>query len=87
MLCPRTNKSSSIANLSVDTLSVRINLHTLLRHLGILQKVQRHPDEMALDLVEFLADLLRGHEGVVEVALLVFFVFREEGLVVGEGFD
>ncbi len=79
--------SPSTASSSIDTLRVRINLHTLLGHLGVLQKVQRHPDEVALDLVEFLADLVRGHEGVVEMALLVFVVFGEEGLVVGEGFD
>ena len=41
---------------------------------------------MAFDLVEFLPDFLRGHEGVVEVALFELVVFGDEGLVVGEGF-
>ena len=84
---PPAEARSSIASSSIDTLSVGIDLQTLLGHLGVLEKVQGHPDEMALDLVEFLADLVRGHEGVVEVALFVFFVFGEEGLVVCEGFD
>ena len=42
---------------------------------------------MALDLVQFLPDLLRRHERIVEMALLEFVMFRDEGLVVGEGFD
>ena len=78
--CP--NQSSS-----VNTLRIRIDLQPLLRHLGVLEKVQGHPDEMAFDLVEFLPDFRRGHEGVVEVALFELVVFGDEGLVVGEGFD
>ena len=42
---------------------------------------------MAPDLVQFLPDLVRGHEGIVEMALLELVVFGEEGFVVGEGFD
>lgn len=42
---------------------------------------------MALDLVELLPDLVRGHERVVEVPLLELVVLGQEGFVVGEGFD
>ena len=79
---PRPVRSSRI-----DTLCVRIDLHARLRHLGVLQKVQRHPHQMPLDLVELLPDLPRGHERVVEVPLLELVVLREEGFVVGKGFD
>ena len=42
---------------------------------------------MALDLVEFLPDLLRGHERIVEMALFELVVLRDEGLVIRKGFD
>lgn len=42
---------------------------------------------MPLDLVEFPPDLLRGHEWIVEMPLLIFVVFGEEGFVVGKGLD
>lgn len=42
---------------------------------------------MPPDLIQFLADLFGGHEGVVEVALLEFVVAREEGFVVVPIFD
>ena len=71
----------------VNTLRVSIDLHALLCHLRILQKVQRHPDQMAFDLVEFLPDFLHGHEGVVDVALFELVVLRDKRLVIGEGFD
>ena len=71
----------------IDTLSVSIDLQALLRHLGILQKVQRHPDQMPFNLVELLPDLLRRHKRIVEMPLLVILVFGEERFVVGEGFD
>ena len=41
---------------------------------------------MSPDLVELLPDFLRGHKGVVEVALFVLVVLRDEGLVVRECF-
>ena len=82
-----TDSPRPVRSSRVDTLSVRIDLHARLRHLGVLQKVQRHPHQMPLDLVELLPDLLRGHERVVEVPLLELVVFREERFVVGKGFD
>ena len=42
---------------------------------------------MPLDLIQFLADLLRGHERIVEMALLEFVVAGEESGIVIEGFD
>ena len=42
---------------------------------------------MAFDLVEFLPDFLRGHKGVVEVALFELVVLGDKRLVIGEGFD
>ena len=78
---------SPLRSLRIDTLCVSIDLQPLLRHLGILQEVQRHPDQVPLDLVELLPDLVRGHERIVEMPLLEFVVFGQEGLVVGEGFD
>ena len=72
--------------LSIDTLRISINLQSLLRHRCILQEVQRHPHEMSLDEIEFLADFFARHEGVVEVALFELVVAGEEGFVVVEGF-
>ena len=73
--------------LSIDTLRIRIDLHALLRHFGIPQKLQGHPNEMPFNLIELLSDLLRRHIRVVQVALFEFAVFGEEGLIVIEGFD
>ena len=71
----------------INTLSVSVDLQPFLRHLSILQKVQRHPNQMPFNLVELLSDLLRRHKRIVEMPLFVFIVFGEEGFVVGEGFD
>ena len=73
--------------LGVDTLRVSIDLQAFLRHLRILQKVQRHPDQMALDLVELLPDLLRRHERIVEMPLFELAVLRDKGLIIRECFD
>lgn len=71
----------------VDTLRVRIDLQTFLRHLRVLQKVERHPNQMALDLIELLPDLLHRHERIVEVPLFELVVLRDKRLIIGEGFD
>lgn len=73
--------------LGVDTLGVSIDLQALLRHFRILQKVQRHPHQMALDLVELLPNLLHRHERIVEVPLFELVVLRDKRLVIRECFD
>ena len=73
--------------LSIDTLGISVNLQPLLRHLRVLEEIQRHPYQVPLDLIEFLPDFFGGHEGVVEMALLELVVPGEEGGVVVEGFD
>ena len=73
--------------LRIDTLSISIDLQTLLCHFRVLEEIQWHPYQMPLDLVEFLPDFFGGHEWVVEMALLEFVVAGEEGGVVVEGFD
>ena len=73
--------------LSIDTLRISVNLKTLLRHFSIAQKLQGHPNKVPFDLIELLSDLICRHIRVVQVALFIFAMFGEEGLVVVEGFD
>lgn len=73
--------------LRVNALGISIDLQPLLRHLGIPQEFQRHPDQVTLDLIELLPHFFRRHEGVVEMALLEFLVAREEGFIIVERFD
>ena len=73
--------------LGIDTLGVGIDLQALLRHLRVLQEIQRHPYQMPLDLVQFLSDLLGWHERIVQMSLLELVVAREEGAVVIKRFD
>ena len=42
---------------------------------------------MPFNLIELLSDFLRRHIRVVQVALFIFAMFGEEGLIVVEGFD
>lgn len=71
---------------SINTLSPRINLQPRLGHIRVLQKIQRHPHEMSLDLVQLLADVLRRAHPVVDMP--GFNALRwEELVVVFEGFD
>ncbi len=83
MVFPR----ESHPRLSVDTLGISIDLHAFLRHLCIPQKIQRHPYEVTLDLVQFLANFFSRHEGIVKMTLLELVVLRQEGFVIVEGFD
>lgn len=73
--------------LGIYTLRIGIDLQPFLRHGGVTQKVQGHPHQVALDLVELLPYLLRRHERIVEMALLEFVMPGEESFVVVEGFD
>ena len=74
-------------SLSIDTLRISVDLQALLRHFRISQKFQGHPNKMPFNLIELLSDFLRRHIRVMQVALLIFAMFWEEGLVVVEGFD
>ena len=55
---------------SVDTLSELVDLQPRLRHVGLLQEVQRHPHQVALDLVELGPDVLGRHHAVEDVSRL-----------------
>ena len=48
-----------------------INRQSWLGHLGILQKVKRHPDQVALDLIEFLAYILYRLEHIKQVTIFL----------------
>lgn len=70
----------------INALRVRIDLHPPLRHLGSHQEIQRHPNQMTPDLIQFLPHLGSRHVRVVEMALLDV-VSGQEVLVVVKGFD
>jgi len=72
---------------SVNTLRVSIDLQTLLRQLNILQEVQRHPHQMALDLIKFLAHDLNRLEQIVQMTRFARALGAEEGVVVLEVLD
>lgn len=76
----------SVVCLGINTLRIRIDLHPPLRHLGILEEIQWHPDQMAFDLIQLLPHLGRRHVWVVQVALFDI-VLGKEVLVVVEVFD
>jgi hypothetical protein len=69
-----TNRKPSVpmqaAASSINTLSISINLQSLLRHISILQKVQRHPNKVSLDLVQLLAHHLHRLVHIVQVPRL-----------------
>jgi hypothetical protein len=71
---------------SEDTLGKLVDLQPLLRHLGVLQEVERHPHEMALDLVQLRTDIL-GRNELVEDMPGLDPLGREEVVVFVEGFD
>ena len=52
----------------------------------MLQKIQGHPHQMALDFIQLLPDLPNRHVGIVQMPLLDA-VLRQEVLVVFECFD
>ena len=52
---------------SIDALSPTVNLHPRLGHVCILQKIQWHPDKMALHLIQFLSNVLWGKRFVIDV--------------------
>ena len=73
--------------LRIDTLGISINLQPLLRHLRIPQEIQRHPNQMPLDLIQFRTYLVGIHKGIMQMALFEFAVAGEKSGVVVEGFD
>ena len=73
--------------LCVDTLRVRVDLQPFLGHLGVSEELEWHPDQMPLDLVQFLADFAGRHVGIVKVALLEFVMSGKEASVVCKRFD
>ena len=96
LLVPRTSSPTQKSTfkvshwlrcLSIHTFRPLVDLQPLLGHLRILQEIQWHPHQVALDLVELGTDLFRVGVGVVKVALLELGVFGEELFVVFEGFD
>ncbi len=84
---PSSLVPSSSSRLGIDTLRIGVDLQALFCHGGIAQKVQRHPHQVTLDLIQLLPHLLGRHERIVQVALLELVVAREEGFVVVPRFD
>ncbi len=62
--------SSSQPASGVDTLRPLVDLQPRLGHFRVLEELQGHPDEMAPDLANLPAGILRRHEQVVDVARL-----------------
>ena len=86
-ICIHPGPPPAVDLLRVDALRVRIDLEPLLRHLGVSEEVERHPDQMPLDLIQFLPYFSHRHVGVVEMSLLEFVMSWEEAGVVFKGFD
>lgn len=79
---------STINNLTkseVTYLSDLIHSQSRLGHLSIPQEFQWHPDQMALDLIQFLTNLLDRLEGIEEVTLLA--ILRSEDVILLKGLD
>jgi len=76
-----------IVKSSINTLRVSINLQPLLRQLNILQELQRHPHQMALDLIKLLAHNLHRLEQIVQMPGLTRAFSAEESVVVLEVLD
>lgn len=74
------------AHSSIHTLCPSIDLKTPLSHLRILQKIHRHPHQVALDLCQLLLRLLRRHELVENMAGLDA-SRRKETIVIVKRFD
>jgi hypothetical protein len=72
--------------LGVDALGPLVNLQPLLRHLGIPEELQRHPDKVSLDLLQLLSHLVRRDHAVKDVARLDA-LGRHEAVVVVKRFD
>ena len=84
-MSPRSLLSPTM--LRVNALGVRVDLEPLLGHRGIPEEIQWHPDQMPLDLVQFLTDFRHRHVGIMEMALLELVMPWQEGRVVCESFD
>jgi hypothetical protein len=72
--------------LSVDTFGPGIDLQPCLGHVCVFQVVQRHPHQMALDLVKPFPDILWRLESIEDVTRL-YTLRRQEGIIVVKRFD
>jgi hypothetical protein len=74
----------------IDRLRELINAQTLFSHLCLTQEIQRHPDQMSLDLVQLLPHLLHRNILPEQMSLLIVLVdlwIRLKRIVLLEGFD
>jgi hypothetical protein len=72
---------------SINTLRVSINLQPFLRQLDILQEIERHPHQMALDLVQLLPHNVNGLEQIVQMPRLSRPFSTKESVIVLEALD
>lgn len=70
----------------INTFCPGVDLYPCLGHFRVLQIVQRHPDKVALDLIQLLADVIRRQESIKDVACLDT-LWRQVGGVVVKGFN
>lgn len=78
---------SLLFTLRVDTLSVSVDLQARLSHIRVLQEIQRHPDQVALDLVQLLAHDLHRLVKIVQMTSLTRSLGTEESVIVLETLD
>ena len=82
----KTNKDLQMDRRVGTYLGVSIDLQALLRHILIFQEIQRHPYQMASDLIQFGSDFWRRDVFIVDVTLFDVFS-RSKVIVLFEGFN
>lgn len=84
-ILPLIHSTAQAFSSGIDTLGELIYLQSSLRHVGILEEIKGHPNEMSLDLVQLLANILCWQELVENVTSLDAFG-RKECVIIIETF-